>query len=273
MRKVISKVSSKLNFVKESIEFLILRKVLKRYKVEFLFRDRMGIITKTNYKDNFQYTFKNRTTCDATPLMEALDEKLHGNIVAIDVGANIGITTVWMARKCKNVYAFEPETINYNNALETLKLNNSFNVELIQKAISDEETILDLNICEGYGHHSLGVVSTSKIIGKSKVQTTTLDNFCKKREINFIDFLKIDVEGFELEVLRGAKQLLKQKKIKLIAFELSKVPLQSLGKKEEDILEFLKEHHYQIKHPNGSIFELSNLRNYIHMDLIAELEE
>lgn len=272
MEKKLNKIISKLNSVKESFEFWNLFNLLKRYKVEFLFRDRMGIISKTKYYDNFSYIFKNYTTCDATPFMEVLDEKLNDNVIAIDVGANIGITTVWMARKCKKVYAFEPEISNFNNALETLKLNNILNVELIQKAVSNEESVLELNICEGYGHHSLGAVATSRIIEKRKVQSITLDNFCKYMDINIIDFLKVDVEGFELEVFMGAEKLLKEKKIKLIAFELSKIPLKSLGKNEKDILHLLEFYDYKIKYPNGSIFKSDSLKNYIHMDLIAELD-
>ncbi len=51
------------------------------------------------------------------------------------------------------------------------------------------------------------------------VAVETLDEYCAKRQIDHIDFLKIDVEGHELEVLRGARMMLSRKKIALLTFE------------------------------------------------------
>jgi len=54
-----------------------------------------------------------------------------------------------------------------------------------------------------------------------QVPVTTLDKFCDKNKIDYIDFLKIDTEGFELEVLYGAKKMIGQSRIKYLQFEYS----------------------------------------------------
>jgi hypothetical protein len=53
------------------------------------------------------------------------------------------------------------------------------------------------------------------------VKVLTLDSFCEQRSIEKIDLLKVDVEGFEIEVFKGAKRMLENKNIQIIAFEIS----------------------------------------------------
>ena len=54
-----------------------------------------------------------------------------------------------------------------------------------------------------------------------KVDITTIDSYCQKQNIKSIDILKMDVQGNEINVLKGAKQMLKEKRIKLIFTEIS----------------------------------------------------
>lgn len=63
-------------------------------------------------------------------------------------------------------------------------------------------------------------INLINIYRKTEVRVLTLDKYCKNLSIDEIDFLKIDVEGFEKEVLKGAKKLLVNKKIKYIQLEL-----------------------------------------------------
>ena len=66
--------------------------------------------------------------------------------------------------------------------------------------------------------------------------TTTLDTFVEQHGIKNIDFLKIDTEGFELEVLQGAKQLLSEGKIGTVIFEYNAPILSSIGQKIAPLL-------------------------------------
>lgn len=120
-----------------------------------------------------------------------------------------------MSKNCEKVYAFEPEIENIERFNENMLANNIVNVELIQKAVSDSQGEMKLNVLESYGHHSLGKVSTSKQVGIQAVSVVTLDMFCTSTNIDEIDFLKVDVEGFEMEVFKGAINLFENKKNKV----------------------------------------------------------
>lgn len=62
---------------------------------------------------------------------------------------------------------------------------------------------------------------------EERIELTTLDNFCTVRNIAFLDFLKLDIEGHELSALKGAKQMIQAKKIRFIQFEFGGTDIDS----------------------------------------------
>ena len=99
----------------------------------------------------------------------------------------------------------------------------------------------------------------TKNFKKYKVKTITLDNFVKKKKINSIDILKIDIEGSEYELLKGAKNTLKRNKIKIILVEIIDKK-NSYKKKEEKIINLLKNFTLIKKANIWSISLFSNIR-------------
>ena len=99
----------------------------------------------------------------------------------------------------------------------------------------------------------------TKNFKKYKVKTMTLDNFVKKKKINSIDILKIDIEGSEYELLKGAKNTLKRNKIKIILVEIIDKK-NSYKKKEEKIINLLKNFTLIKKANIWSISLFSNIR-------------
>ena len=101
----------------------------------------------------------------------------------------------------------------------------------------------------------------TKSFTKYKVSTMTLDNFVKKKKIKSIDILKIDIEGSEYELLKGAKEILKKNKIKIILTEIIDKK-NSYNKKKKDIFKFLKKRNFSLlKKANiWSISLFSNIR-------------
>ena len=87
-----------------------------------------------------------------------------------------------------------------------------------------------------------------KINGFSEinVQTKTLDDFCLSENINNIDILKIDTEGNELNVLKGAERLLSKNKIMLIYVEISESK-DKFDEKEKNVINFLSSYNFEIK--------------------------
>lgn len=174
-----------------------------------------------------------------------------GDLV-FDVGSNIGILSAVYSRLVGNsgkVYSFEPVNETFAQLQETLALNGCDNVTPIKTAISDNSGSMEMQI---FDESASGLNSLVKLkypeynSNNVAVKTETLDNICAKFKITGIDFLKIDVEGFEKEVLAGASALLENNLIKFIQFEISDVPLSSSGKTPEDIIDFLKKYNYLV---------------------------
>lgn len=143
--------------------------------------------------------------------------------VVFDVGANKGD----FARICLqinpsiNVHCFEPS----KNTFKRL-LSNKFPANVICNnfGLGSEKKEEILHIYgQGEGTNSIhkrflehlgaGVKDYEKIV------IDTVDTYCNLKKINEIDFIKIDVEGFELEVIKGSKDMIKRGKIKIIMFE------------------------------------------------------
>lgn len=155
--------------------------------------------------------------------------RYYGNekITIYDVGANKGLKVEEF--KCNFpsafIHAFEP----FQTSFEILssRFGNEKNIILNNFGISDEETILDFNVNKGIdtssflkskstGLSSDGQVKTMQTL---KLPVTTLDSYTKKNNQDQVQLLKLDIQGSELNALRGATQLLKQQKIDFIFSE------------------------------------------------------
>ena len=93
------------------------------------------------------------------------------------------------------------------------------------------------------------------------VQTQTLDNFCLNKKIENIDVLKIDTEGNDLNVLKGAKKLLSENKIKAIYTEISSTKI-NFKEKEKNTIDFLNSYNFDLRkiYKNKTFSTLSGLR-------------
>ena len=104
------------------------------------------------------------------------------------------------------------------------------------------------------------------------VQTQSIDNFCLENNINCIDLLKIDTEGSELNVLKGAENFLSENKIKVIYTEIC-APKAKYRNKVNEIENFLKEYNFEhVKSYNMLISSLlSGLKSsdnlFVHKDI------
>jgi FkbM family methyltransferase len=135
--------------------------------------------------------------------------------VYFDIGANKGTYTVKMANKpSSKVYAFEPAPENLVKLREVVK--DKPNVEVHGIAISDQCGVTKLMLHPGNpGGHSIekkleGQRWKHKLENSIDVAVMSLDVWCNQNAINKVDGIKIDVEGHEESVLRGAMETLKK---------------------------------------------------------------
>ncbi len=146
-----------------------------------------------------------------------------------DVGSNIGNYAIRLRRQFPNarIYAFEPVKGTYD-----LMINNAsdFRIDTYNVGLGDKQgsaTIFNKTNNTNTELASLyrdifNVADESEDeITSSQFAIDTIDNFCNKKQIKNIHFLKIDVEGHELLVLKGASEMLRHKKIEIIQFEFN----------------------------------------------------
>jgi FkbM family methyltransferase len=152
---------------------------------------------------------------------------------AIDVGANIGEITYALSRFSHQVHAFDPVTDTYDLLQKNVAHNNIRNAMTYCLGLGDkpETAIISLstNTC---GANARVVGNTTR--ATEQMQIVTLDSFC----FADVDILKIDVEGFELDVLKGAEQTI-TRDMPIIQLEAYEPALRKAKRDIQDIYDWL----------------------------------
>lgn len=176
--------------------------------------------------------------------------------VFFDVGANIGNYAKEVLASYPNTqgFLFEPHPASFNKLKSDSALNsaNKFNIALGER--NEKLKFYDRADLEGSEHASLYSEAISGIhqqaVVEIEVEVQTLDLFCKENQISHIDFLKIDTEGHELAVLKGAQKFLAGKSIRLIQFEFNEMNVISRTYMR-DFLELLSNYQLHRLLPDG----------------------
>ena len=180
-----------------------------------------------------------------------LQKWLRSGDTAVDVGANVGLLTIPMAKAIGEkgqVYAFEPIELNVRSLKSNLDVNNLRNVELTQCAVGNFDGKIRLTD----NHHSND--SSSGFFHRAtdsesgiEVQQIRLDRHFKNilRSDNEIRLLKIDVEGMEIDVLDGLGDLFDCKKISAVMFEIF-VTADGVEESSEQVIRKIQDSGYSI---------------------------
>jgi FkbM family methyltransferase len=189
---------------------------------------------------------------DCLKSLRFIQRNLGPGAIAVDVGANIGAHTLLCARQVSSqgrVFSLEPESRNFARLLENLSINQVECVTAIRSAVCSAEGTVQLHVfgAEAYGQHSLGIPQglPPRDFIKSSVAAVTLDGLASQYGLDRIDLLKVDVEGAELEVFKGAKKLFLEKRIGCLVFEVSVPMLKGMGVETSMLFDFLHQHDYK----------------------------
>lgn len=142
---------------------------------------------------------------------------LRAESVFYDIGAHVGFYSLMAAPRVKQVFAFEPDPDNYSVIQEVIARNELSNIAAYPAAISDSNGQLTFERSNGLrmSGHIAGVGCDGADSGERlAVPAFTLDEFCRAHPLP--TFIKIDVEGAEAAVLRGAARLLREQRPTLL---------------------------------------------------------
>ncbi len=183
-------------------------------------------------------------------------EYLRENMTVFDVGANVGELTLLFSRFVEGggVHAFEASADVYKKLELVCAAAGKRNVVLNHLALSDRNGFVRLHVYDdAYSSFNSQAARPLKNygldlepIGVEETPATTVDDYCASKKIERIDLLKIDVEGAELQVMRGARRMLKSKRIRCLTFEFGQTTF-DMGNSPEEIEAFLKEMDYKIR--------------------------
>lgn len=149
-------------------------------------------------------------------------------VMVFDVGANVGNYAKDVDQILANfnlphiIHSFEPSKITHARLVEnTSGMSSIFCHNLALGSESATTTLYSNKPESGLAslYHRDLTHNNIEVVPQEQVRVGTLDEFCSKNNISTIDFLKIDVEGYELKVLQGAREYLERGKIEFIQFE------------------------------------------------------
>ena len=196
--------------------------------------------------------------------LKLLQEKLKPGMNVIDLGANVGLYTALAASIVGNtgkVFAFEPDKDNFIFLQKTVTKNNFSNIECNQIAISDHGGEGKLYFSEdNFGDHRIFDSHDNR---KSyPIQLMTLDSFVSSRNIQKVDFIKMDIQGAEGFAMKGMEGVLKHNPQLQIFTEFWPQGIAATGESPLAFLEILKKYQFDI-------FEIN--RTTGHLSLVTDI--
>ena len=175
--------------------------------------------------------------------MTLLQKILRKDSVFIDIGAGLGEYSILASEYIQkgSIFAFEPIDAIREQFIENIRLNNrSTTIELHSEVLSNTDAPVWFN------EEAITEVSHISLSKKGKKHTAiTLDSFIHKHRIKHIDLMKIDVEGAEMLVLKGAQECIKKGTAAVIILELN-TNNTTFKSSHKDIISHLQKNNYLV---------------------------
>ena len=174
---------------------------------------------------------------------------LQEGMTFLDIGAYHGVYSIVAAKKLGptgGVVAFEPSSRERGRMLVNLKLNNIESVSIEPYAVSagEGEALLTVVVDGFTTMNSLRRPPINHLTEQVEIRTMSLDGYLKSKRVNRVDLLKVDTEGGELEVFRGAGDLLSRLRPVIIC-EVLDLVTNAWGYAAAEIMALLRAHNYE----------------------------
>lgn len=189
---------------------------------------------------------RSRSLMNERDILEDLSRSLEPDDVFYDVGGNVGMYTCVAALELERgaVVAFEPEPKNANRIEENLELNG-LTAEVSRTALSDENGTVELALAGedvGEGKHA---IATDGETGTVQVDAAKVDTLVRDGELPPPTVVKVDVEGAELQALRGMKKTL-ERDCRLVYVEIHTENISHYGGTAEEVHSLLEDSRFEV---------------------------
>lgn len=197
----------------------------------------------------------------STDQLRYLDRRITAESVFIDVGANHGEFTLFAAKRARKgkVLSFEPSSRLFKELRDNVERNGLTNVCLFNLGLGDAPGRLPLYertamVADGTVHDGLPTLYRvdSRSSFMEEASLTTLDDSMRKESASRADFLKIDVEGAEMSVLRGAEQTIRLCR-PVIIIEVAAETCAAAGYSCRELVDYIADQGYSLEiiEPSG----------------------
>ena len=203
---------------------------------------------------------------------DARELKLINSIVkpgfnVLDIGANIGFYTKILSNLVGNngnVFSFEPEGINFKYLQQNLRGNK--NVTLINKAVADKTGPLKIYLSKmlNVDHRTYPVDNYESIM---EINATSIDDYLALNNRTRVDFIKMDIQGFEMAAFKGMEKTLDNNPDVKIITELWPYGLKKAGSSVSEIIDFANLKKFNIYLVTPKRLEL------LYKELVLKLKE
>jgi FkbM family methyltransferase len=188
--------------------------------------------------------------CFEEPEWRFLESALREGMVVLDIGAHHGFYAILAAKKVGapgHVSAFEPSLRERRRLLTHLRLNRCKNVRVEPVALASEDGESTLFVVDGRdtGCNSLRPPAVNEPTHGVAVKTIRLDTYVTTLGLRRVDFLKIDAEGAELQILEGGRSVLRRMR-PVILFECDDLRTEPWGYSSRKVLELLGREQYSL---------------------------
>jgi FkbM family methyltransferase len=188
---------------------------------------------------------------------EFYEKTIRPGMTIFDVGSNVGSTAEYFAKKVAPfgvVHCFEPGTYAYQKLWERMKAITEPVIRLNNSAVGDRDGTTEFHVYPE-SHSSWNSVGRRplenygiaiKPVQVISVPIITLDAYCADNFVRHIDLLKLDLEGCELQALRGAKELLLQRRVATCMLEFGQTTFDQ-GNSPRDLVDFCRSVGYRLR--------------------------
>ncbi len=179
-----------------------------------------------------------------------LQRFLKPDMVFLDVGANQGEYTLFAAKRLTKgtVIAFEPVDEIYEQLHRNIALNHFTNIKTLKLGLSDTVGVLPIYEMQSTdaNHEGLATLFQSELRGKviQQIKLDTLDNVALQLNLQRLDFIKVDIEGAELTMLKGATGTISRFRPQVMV-EMNDDTFKAAGYSKTQVIEFFEKLHYK----------------------------